>query len=39
MVMVDPWGALLERLMEVPEEDTGADRKAPERRQGRKGEG
>ncbi len=39
MVMIDPWGAMLERLMETPEEDAGADQKAPERGRGRKGEG
>ena len=32
MTLVDPWGALLEQLLEVPEEDTGADEKAPKRK-------
>ena len=32
MTLVDPWGALLERLLEVPEEETGADEKAPKRK-------
>ena len=31
MTLVDPWGALLERLLEPPEEDAGADEKARER--------
>ena len=32
MVMVDPWGALLEQLLEVPEEGTGTGEEAPKRK-------
>ena len=39
MVMVDPWGALLERLMEAPEEDAGAGGKVPGRGRGKRGKG
>jgi hypothetical protein len=36
MVMVDPWGALLERLMAAPEEDAGAGEKVPGRGRGKR---
>jgi hypothetical protein len=29
MVMLDPWGALLEQLLKVPEHDTSSNGKAP----------
>ena len=31
MTLVDPWGALLERLLEAPKEDARADEKARKR--------
>ena len=34
MVMVDPWGALLAGLLEMPEEDAGAGEKVPGRGRG-----